>query len=386
MIDLDSNATTRMLPEVLESMLPWLADGYANPSGSYRAAKQARKAIDQAREQVAALIGAHPDEIIFTSGGTESVNSALASLDAHAGPGAAVTTAIEHSAVLRFCETLGRETRLAPVGPDGRVITDCVAPLLDGAAFLSVMAANNETGIIQPLQPLATLAHQRGIPVHTDAIQFIGKLPFDVGSAGVDMASLSAHKFHGPKGIGALFVKRGLKFQPMLHGGGQQAGRRSGTENTAAIVGMGTAAEAARQRLQQHPQPPTATLRDTFEKQVLASIAGVTVNGDPAYRLPNTCHLSFDACEAAGLLILLDEADIQCSAASACMTGKQKPSHVQLAMGIPETRAKSSLRFSFSTLNTIEEARIAADALKRAVEKLRDIQAPGVGPVVIYTP
>jgi cysteine desulfurase len=380
MIYADANATTPLLPEVLEAMLPWLCGGHANPSGSYAAAKRARAAIDQARAQVAALIGAEPEEIVFTGCGTESVNTALRSLDALCGPGAAVVSAIEHSAVLRCVENLPRETRLVPVDGGGRLVLDGFDALLDGAAFVSIMAANNETGVIQPLREVAAMAAARGLPVHTDAIQAGGKIPLDVKAPGVDLLSLSAHKFHGPTGVGALYVRSGLKFEPLLRGGGQEGGRRSGTENTAGIVGMGAAAALA----EVGACTLLAEVRDAFEQAVLTSISGVTVNGDPAHRLPNTSHLSFDQCDASGLLILLDGAGVACSAGSACMTGKQRPSHVQLAMGIPPERAKNSLRFSFSRLNTVEEAVRAAGLLARAVEKLRRVQGPGVGPVVVY--
>ena len=386
MLYLDANATTPLLPEVLEAMLPWLRAGFANPSGSHAAAKQARKAIEEARGQVAEMIGAEPEEIVFTGCGTESVNTALRSLDALAGPGAAVVSAIEHSAVLRCVEALGRETRLVAVDAGGRLDLAALEDALDGAAFVSIMAANNETGVIQPLQKVVELARGRGVAVHTDAVQAAGKIPLDVRTPGVDLLSLSAHKFHGPKGVGALFLRRGLRFRPLLWGGGQENGRRSGTENTAGIVGMGAAAAAAMRRFRQPPEVTLAAMRDVFENQVLAGLEGVTVNGDLSQRLPNTSHMSFDGCDAAGLLILLDEAGVACSAGSACMTGKQRPSHVQLAMGIPESRAKSSLRFGFSCLNTLDEAHAAAAAVIRAVEKLRRVQGPGVGPVAVYSP
>ncbi len=382
MIYLDANATTPLLPEVLESMLPWLRDGFSNPSGAYAGAKRARRGIDQAREQVAAWIGAAPSEIVFTGGGTESVNMALHSLDALTGQGNAVVSAIEHSAVLRYAESLTRGVTKVPVTPGGWIDLEAFGRALDGAAFVSLMAANNETGVIQPLREAAQLARERGLPVHSDAIQAMGKIPIDVRDLGVDLLSLSAHKFHGPKGVGALFVREGLRFTPLFHGGGQESGRRSGTENTAGIIGMGAAAEW----MMRNSEISTAAMRDAFEATVLAGVSGVTVNGDTGRRLPNTSHLSFDQCDAAGLLILLDEAGVACSAGSACMTGKQKPSHVQLAMGIPEERAKSSLRFSFSRLNTADEARQAAAALIRAVEKLRRVQGGGVGPVVVYSP
>jgi cysteine desulfurase len=380
-IYLDANATTPLLPEVLEAMLPWLSEGFSNPSGSYAGAKLARKAIDQARGQIAELIGADAGEILFTGGGTESVNTALHSLDRLAGQGMAVVSAIEHSAVLRYVESLSRDHLKVPVNCGGRLEMSGLANILDTAAYLSLMAANNETGIIQPLREAAAMAHDRGLPIHSDAIQSVGKIPIDVRELGLDLLSMSAHKFHGPKGVGALFVRSGLRFKPLLEGGGQESGRRSGTENTAGIVGMGAAAAASRDS-----NGSTGKLRDAFEVTVLAEIPGISVNGDTHHRLPNTSHLSFDRCDAAGLLILLDEAGVACSAGSACMTGKQKPSHVQLAMGIPETRAKSSLRISFSRLNTMEDALAAAAALKNAVEKLRRIQGSGIGPVSVYLP
>ena len=248
------------------------------------------------------------------------------------------------------------------------------------------MLANNETGAIQPLKEVVELAKARGLPVHTDAVQAAGKIPLDAKASGVHMLSISAHKFHGPKGVGALYVRSGLEFEPLLIGGGQEAGRRSGTENTAGIVAMGVAAESATSFLADYESASSlALIRDAFEARVLAQVSGVTVNGELGRRLPNTSHLSFDQCDAAGLLILLDEAGVACSAGSACMTGKQRPSHVQLAMGSPEARAKSSLRISFSRLNTTDEALAVADALWLAVEKLRRVQGLGVGPVVVYS-
>lgn len=382
MIYLDANATTPLLPDVLDAMLPWLRDGFANPSGAYAGAKLARKAIDRAREQVAALIGASPEEIVFTGGGTESVNTALYSLDRLTGEGKAVVSAIEHSAVLRYAERLGRGSELVPVTGGGRIDLTAFEKALEGAAFVSIMAANNETGVVQPFAEAAALARAKRVPFHTDAIQAAGKVPLDVHESRVDLLSLSAHKFHGPKGVGALYVRGGLSFKPLLEGGGQESGRRSGTENTAGVVGMGAAAEW----LMNHPADPVAAMRDAFEQKVLSEVPGAIANGDRDHRLPNTSHLSFERCDAAGLLILLDDAGVACSAGSACMTGKQKPSHVQLAMGIPVELAKSSLRLSFSRLNTMDEAVAAAEALRKAVEKLRRVQGSGVGPVTVYTP
>lgn len=385
-IYLDANASTAMRGEVLEAMLPWLRDGYANPSGVHRGARLAREAIERARVQVAALIGAQPGEVVFTSGGTESVNTALRSMDANVGVGSALVSAVEHSAVLRCAERLEREVWLVPVHGNGRLDLGRYEEGLEGAAMVSVMLANNEVGVVQPLREVVALARARGVVVHSDAVQAAGKVPVDVRECGVDLLSLSAHKFHGPKGVGALYVRSGLAVTPWLYGGGQEGGRRSGTENTAGIVGMGVAAELALAQLRDGGEARLAELRDAFESKLLAELEGVTVNGDLRHRLPNTSHLSFAGCDAAGLLILLDEAGIACSAGSSCMSGRQRPSHVQLAMGIDEVTARSSLRFGFSVLNTMGEAFAAAVMVKRAVEKLRRVQGPGVGPVQVYCP
>lgn len=385
MIYLDSNATTAMLPEAVEAMLPWLSGNQANPSGSYRAAKLARAAIDDARGHVASLIGADREEIVFTGSGTESVNTALHSLDALAGEGTALVSAIEHSAVLRYAEHGKRQVMKAAVSAGGRLELDSFRAACGAAAYVSVMAANNETGVIQPLAEVIAIARGMGLPVHTDAVQAAGKIPIDVRLMPIDMLSISAHKFHGPKGVGALYVRKDLDFSAMMLGGGQEKGRRSGTENVAGIVAMGEAARLAKAALNQGMADRIREMRDDFENRVMSGVSGCVRNGDPDFRLANTSHLSFEGCDSAGLLILLDEAGVACSAGSACMTGKSKPSHVQLAMGIPETRAKSSLRFSFSRLNDREDAAAAAGIVIRAVEKLRRVQGGGVGPVAVYT-
>jgi cysteine desulfurase len=369
MIHLDANGSTALLPEVLEAMLPWLRDGHANPSGAYASARLARQAIEEARGQVAAWIGAEADEIVFTGGGTESVNTALLSMDRLVGAGTAVVSAIEHSAVLRCAEDLARPVKYAPVHADGRLDLDKFAALLPGAAMVSVMAANNETGVIQPVHELSRMARERGIPVHTDAVQLAGKADMDVRQLGVDFLSLSGHKFHGPKGVGALYVRRGIRFFPYLKGGTQENGRRAGTENLAGIVGMGAAAAAMRKPGGDHTA--LHLMRDSFESKLLSELPGVAVNGDPVRRLPNTSHLSFAGCEAVDLIRLLDEAGVECSAGSACMAGKIRPSHVQLAMGLDDARGRSSLRFSFSILNQPAEAWQAAELVKQAVERLR---------------
>lgn len=369
MIHLDANASTAMLPEVLEAMMPWLRHGQANPSGAYSSARVAHEAIENARSQVARWLGAEVDEIIFTSGGTESINTALHSLDRLVGQGAVVVSSIEHSAVLRCVEDLARPVKYAPVHPDGRLDMAAFESLLPGAAMVSIMAANNETGVIQPLREVCAMARSRGIPVHSDAVQVAGKSKIDVRALGVDFLSLSAHKFHGPKGMGVLYARRGIRFFPFLKGGSQENGRRAGTENTPGIIGIGAAAAAIVERERDHAI--LHLMRDVFENTLLSGLPGVTINGNPVHRLPNTSHLSFDGCEAVELIQLLDKAGIECSAGSACMAGKIRPSHVQLAMGIDGSRGRGSLRFSFSILNTLEEARMAAAIVKQSVEQLR---------------
>lgn len=394
-IYLDANATTPVLPEVVEAMLPWLTENCANPNASYRAAKEARAAAERAREQVAALIGARPDEVVFMSGGTESTNAALKWLARLVGrkSGRVVTTAIEHSAVLRPVETfreVGYAVDVCGVDGGGRLKVEefaaaCVLARDGGGGFASVMWANNETGVVQPVSEACAAAKEAGLAFHTDAIQAVGKVPVDVQQVAVDFLSLSAHKFHGPKGVGALYVRSGARFEPLLRGGGQERGLRSGTENVAGIVGMGKAAELAMAdglgRMKRVEE-----MRNAFEARVVETVRGVTVNGDLIHRLPNTSHLSFDGCEAAGLLVLLDEKGVACSAGSACMTGQQKPSHVQMAMGFSEKKAKSSLRFGFGVTNTMEEVEQAAGALAWAVERLRRVQGGSTGPVVVYSP
>jgi len=303
------------------------------------------------------------------------VNTALHAMDRLVGEGPAVVSAVEHAAVRRCAEGLSRPVKYAPMHADCRLDLERFAGLLPGAAMVSVMAANNETGVIQPVREVCAMARERGVPVHSDAVQAAGKTDLQVRQLGVDFLSLSAHKFHGPKGVGALYVRRGIRFTPFMLGGSQENGRRGGTENTAGIVGMGAAAAAMRRR--GHDHSALRLLRDDFENKLLAGLPGVAINGDPVHRLPNTSHLSFAGCEAVDLIRLLDEAGIECSAGSACMAGKIRPSHVQLAMGLDDARARSSLRFSFSILNTPDDASAAAGIVRVAVERQRQGKSGG---------
>lgn len=393
MIYLDSNATTRVAPEVLEAMMPFLTDQWYNPSSGYRAAKVVRKALELAHEQVAELIHAKPTEIVFTGCGTESNNAVLSFLASLSeGRQKLITSQIEHSAILRHAEYLSQcynlEVDKVGVGSDGRLSLDDFAEAMSGgnALMASVMWANNETGVIQPIAEACQIAHEAKVPFHTDAIQAVGKTPVNVKEVPVDYLSISGHKFHAPKGVGAIYIREGLKFEPMLRGGGQEAGRRSGTENVAGIVALGKAAELMKKRLDTDEHAGVAALRDQLERRLLAEIDNIQINGSLEHRTANTSHISFKDCEAAGLLILLDEYGVQCSAGSACMTGKQQPSHVQTAMGISTKQAKSSLRLSLSIFTTQEDIDASVEAIKRAVVKLRSVQGgPGVGPVQVYS-
>nr|XP_061803709.1 cysteine desulfurase NifS-like [Nerophis lumbriciformis] len=348
--------------------------------------------MELAREQVATLISAKPEEIVFTGCGTESNNMVLKSLARLCGrkESRVVTSEIEHSAVLRPVEAMadvGFDTRRVGVDSGGRLDLEKWSEACEGAktGFASVMWANNETGTIQPVAEACRIAQENGLAFHSDAIQAVGKVPVSVAEVPVDFLSLSGHKFHAPKGVGALFAREGMRFEPLMRGGGQERGRRSGTENVASIVGLGKAAELMRLKMEVDGHAGLKKMRDTLEARLVSEIEGAVANGDSEYRVPTCAHVSFQDCEGAGLLILLDEAGVQVSTGSACMTGKQQASHVQKAMGFSEERAKSSLRISLSCLTTEDEGS-AVEAIKVAVKKLRTVQGGnGVGPVVVYT-
>lgn len=389
MIYLDNNATTRLHAEVREAMELWLDEQYGNPSASYRFGRAARGAMEQAHAEVASLLGASPEEIVFTSGGTESDNAALhAGLRLQPERRHLVISAVEHSAILKpaaWWESLGYEvTRVAPDSEgriDPRVVREAVRP--GQTAIVSLMWANSETGVLLPVAEAGEIAHEAGALFHTDAVQAVGKLPIDLGRMPmVDLLSLSGHKFHGPKGIGALFVSRRIRFRPFILGGGQERDRRSGTENVPAAVGLGCAARLARQALSDGVPERVREMRDHFEDRVLSRAGEVKRNGDATLRLPNTTNLYFPGVDAEGLQILLDDAGICCSPGSACGSGQVKPSAVLKAMGHSHERARSSVRFSFSSRNTLEEAGRAAQAVEQAVAKLR-VLLPSGAPVVM---
>jgi len=371
----DNNATTPVAPEVVEAMTPFLSELWGNPSSIYGFGRQLAKPLEVAREKVAALIDAEPREIIFTSGGTESNNSAIHSaLTTQPQKRHVVTTAVEHSANIKFCahlNKLGFEVTLLPVDSDGsldiHLLEKSIRP---DTAIVSVMWANNETGVLFPVEEIAAVCRSKRVLFHTDAVQAPGKLKIDVKDLGVDMLSLSAHKLHGPKGVGLLYVKRGVKYQPYIIGGGQEQGRRGGTENVASIVGFGRAAELAMAHVQEENTRIRA-LRDKLEDGILKSIPGVVRNGARDERLPNTTNVSFEGIEAEGILLLLDELGICASSGSACTSGTLDPSHVLLAMGSSPARARGSVRFSLGIYNTEAEVDLVLKRLPPIIAKLR---------------
>lgn len=380
MIYLDANATTPVDPAVLEAMLPFLREHYANPAASYAAGRRVRRAIEQARAQVAALLGAGTEEIIFTSGGTESINAVHASVRALWPEKAElIITGTEHAAVVESAarwEAQGGKVVIAPVHADGRVDLDALRTLLRPGvtALVSIMWANNETGVLAPMHEIAALAHTAGALVHTDAVQAVGKIHLDVQTTPVDFLSLSGHKMHAPKGIGALYVSQRVRFAPLLVGGGQENERRSGTENVPGIIAIGKAAELARQHLEDGTKARVKALRDRFEHLVHAALPGLRVHGSPTHRLGTTSSFCLPETDAAGMLILLDQAGVACSAGSACHAGALHGSTVLEAMGVSARDAECTLRFSFSRFNTNADAEAAAHAVIEAAHKLREAQ------------
>jgi cysteine desulfurase len=380
MIYLDNNATTLLDPAVIEEMLPFLTNYYGNPSSGYAFAARARKAVDLARERLAALLGCEPQEIVFTSGGTESNNAVIHSALQFEPRGKHVlTSAVEHSAVLRPCQDLTRRgCHVTFLGVDrhGNVdVAELEASIRPETALVTMMWANNETGVLFPVEKIAEICRRKGVLFHTDAVQAVGKIPIRLRDTAINFLSLSAHKFHGPKGVGALYVNGRTRFSPLIAGGGQENGRRGGTENVASIVGLGKAAELAFKYLAEGKEN-VQSIRDRFEEAVLETVSGASVNGSGAPRIPNTSSLSFEGIESSAALLLLDRHGICCSAGSACRTGSQEASHVLRAMNPNGDGARRSLRFSFSRFNTEAEIDRAIEVVPTVIEKLRETAAP----------
>ena len=368
---LDHAATTPMRPEVVDAMLPFLTERFGNPSGSHAVAREARKAVDEAREVVAESLGARPGEIVFTAGGTEADNLAIIGrYRAH--PGAVVCTAVEHHAVLHAAQSLP-EARVAPVGPDGVVDLDALGGLLDPTvSVVSVMLANNEVGTVQPLTAVGELVREAAprAVLHTDAVQAFPWLDVAELAAGADLAAVSAHKFGGPKGVGALVVREGVTVEPIIHGGGQERERRSGTYNVAGIAGMAAAMRATvADRLAAVDR--VGRLRDRLADGLLAAVPGAIETGDRAGKVAGNCHVLFDGIESEALLVLLDGAGVCASAGSACTSGAVEPSHVLMAMGVSPERAVGALRLSLGATSTDADVDLALDVIPAAVERLR---------------
>ena len=380
-IYLDNNATTRVDPEVLEAMLPCYGELFGNPSSVHGYGQEAKEALDLAREQVADLLSSEPNEIVFTGGGTESDNLAIRGV-MEAAPGTArhlVTSQIEHHAVIHTCQNLekqGVKVTYLPVGREGVVDPEQVARAVrDDTRLISIMAANNETGALQPVREIGDIARERGVVFHSDAVQAAGKVPLDTAELGVDLLTISAHKFHGPKGVGALFVRKGTRLRPLFFGGGHERNRRAGTENVPQIVGLGRAAELARKSMDREGER-VRRLRDWFEQEVQRRIPEVSINGRADSRLCNTSNLRFAGAEAEGLIINLDLAGVACSTGSACSSGAIEPSHVLTAMGLSPAEAFECLRFSLSKDTSREDLARVLDLLPDLVARQREMSSP----------
>ncbi len=378
-IYLDHAATTAVDSRVVEAMLPYFSERYGNPSSLYGEARLARQGLDQARARTAALLGARPSEIVFTSGGSESDNAALKGVvwAATARGAHIITTAIEHHAIVHACawlERFGVETTYVGVDDQGLVDPAQVAQAIrPTTALISVMHANNEIGVIQPIREIAAVAHAHGIPLHTDAVQSVGHIPTMVDALEVDLLSLSAHKFYGPKGVGALYVRRGTPWLPLQQGGGQERGRRAGTENVAGIVGLATALQLATETMDEEGARLCA-LRDRLIAAVLETVLGSRLNGHPTRRLPGNANFSFAAVDGEALLLSLDRHGMAASSGSACTAGSIDPSHVLLALGLKPALAAGSLRLTLGRHTTTEEIDRVAALLPDLVARVSTLQ------------
>ncbi len=380
-IYLDNNATTRVAPEVLEAMLPYYGEVFGNPSSVHGYGQEAKEGLDLAREQVAGLLNSEPNEIVFTAGGTESDNLAIRGV-MEATPGSArhlVTSQIEHHAVIHTCQDLekrGVEVTYVPVNREGVVDPEQVARAVRAdTRLISIMIANNETGALQPVREIGNIAREQGVLFHSDAVQAAGKIALDSAELGVDLLTISAHKFQGPKGVGALFVRKGTRLRPLFHGGGHERNRRAGTENVPQIVGLGRAAELVRKSMDREGER-IQKLRDWFEQEAQRRIPEVTVNGPAESRLCNTSNLRFAGAEAEGLIINLDLKGVACSTGSACSSGAIEPSHVLTAMGLSPAEAFECLRFSLSRDTAREDLVRVLELLPDLVARQREMSSP----------
>lgn len=378
LIYLDNAATTQVYPEVLDAMMPYFTEYYGNPSAIYTFAGEAKKAVDRARATLAAAIGAKPEEVYFTGGGSESDNWALkAAAEAYAAKGNhIITTGIEHHAILHtaeYLERLGCEVTYLKVDENGLICPDEVrAAIRPNTVLISVMMANNEIGTVEPIEEIGEIAKEKGILFHTDAVQAFGHIPIDVDKMHIDMLSASAHKVNGPKGIGFLYIRKGIKIRSFVHGGAQERQRRAGTHNVPGIVGFGKAAECAIQNMERHSEYESE-LRDYLIERILKEIPYSRLNGDKVKRLPGNAHFCFRFIEGESLLILLDQNGICASSGSACTSGSLDPSYVLLAIGLPHEIAHGSLRLTLSEKTTKEEIDFTVDKIKEIVERLRNM-------------
>jgi cysteine desulfurase len=380
-IYLDNNATTKVDEQVFEEMRPYFCELYGNPSSMHFFGGQVQKKVDEARNRVAALLGAHPDEIVFTACGTESDNAAIRSaLEVFPEKRHIITSRVEHPAVLTQCRNLSkRGYRVTELNVDGQGRLDMKeleAALDDDTALVTLMYANNETGVIFPIEEAARMAKEKKALFHTDAVQAVGKIPLNMAESAIDLLSISGHKLHAPKGVGVLYVRRGTPFRPFLVGGHQERGRRAGTENTASIIAMGKACELAMQHMD-FENGKVLEMRDRLERELSARIPNTRINGGEADRLPNTLSIAMEFVEGEGILLLLSEKGICASSGSACTSGSLEPSHVLRAMGVPFTCAHGSIRFSLSRFTTDAEIDTVINELPPIIHRLREMSPFG---------
>jgi cysteine desulfurase len=379
MIYLDNNATTAVSPEVRDAMLPYLTEAYGNPSSMHRFGQESRQAIEKARHQVANLLGCETRELLFTSGGTESDNAAIHGvLAARPNRKTIITSTVEHSAIrepLAALAKAGHRVIEIPVNSLGQLDLQALEKALGepDIALATIMWANNETGVLFDIPAVGNLCKTHQVPLHVDAVQAVGKLPLELRSLPIDLLSTSAHKIHGPKGVGALYVRRNTRWLPLIRGGPQERERRGGTENVPGIVGFGAAAQRAGENVSQNAYATAGKLRDIFEKQILDTISDTSINGDTAHRLPTTTNISFHGLEAEAILLLLSERDICASAGAACASGSLEPSHVLRAMHLPDPIAHGAIRFSLSLSTTEAELKEAAQGVAAVIARLRSV-------------